>query len=171
MLSAVSRPSERSAAPADNRSRWILLAFLVGTQVAGLIGVPFTSTGSWYDNLDKAPFNPPSAVFGPVWTVLYVLVGVAGWLLWRSEPSVARSRSLLLWGVQLVLNAAWTPIFFGAERPGWGLVDLLVLDAAVVAMILVARAVQPRAAAILLPYAAWIAFATALNGWIVVANT
>src|SRR5688572_7974466 len=104
-------------------------AFIAGTQLAGLIGVPFTTTGSWYDGLEKAPFNPPSAVFGPVWTLLYVLVGLAGWLLWRSGRSRDRTAALVLWGVQLLLNAAWTPIFFGAERPGWGLAEILLLDA------------------------------------------
>jgi tryptophan-rich sensory protein len=162
-------PGTRAGRP---RSGLALAAFIAVAQLAGLIGRPFTDTsaGSWYDRLDKPPFNPPGAVFGAVWTTLYVLMGVAAWLVWRQPPSAHRRRALGLFAVQLVLNAAWAPIFFGAHAPGWALGEIVVLLAAVVATVATFRRVEARAAALLLPYLGWVAFATVLNAAFVALN-
>jgi benzodiazapine receptor len=138
------------------------LCLLVGA-VSG--GITATSVHSWYLTLTAPPGTPPNAVFGPVWTVLYVMIGVAAWLIWRRDGSAdSRRRSaLLLWGWQLLLNALWTPAFFGLRSPALGLVVMAPL---LVLAILTARTFRPisRAAGLLmLPYIAWVSYAAYLN--------
>lgn len=149
-----------------------LAALAVTTQAAGLIGVPFTAraVGGWYDQLDKPFFNPPSAVFAPVWTTLYAAMAGSAWLVSRAEASDRQRRALKLFAGQLALNAAWTPLFFGAKAPTVALVEITALLAAVVATTAASFAVRPSAGGLLVPYAAWVAFATALNAAIVVLN-
>lgn len=166
----------RDGPPAEGRSGWkgaaVLAGFVGLSQAAGMVGIPFTerAVGGWYDQLDKPSFNPPSWVFAPVWTTLYLLMGVAAWLVWRHPESRPRTTALTLFAVQLVLNAAWTPIFFGAEAPGWALVEQLLLDAAVIATAVAFTRIDRRAGALLVPYLAWLGFATLLNASIVSAN-
>ena len=102
-----------------------------------------------------------------MWTVLYVMIGVAGWLVWRRT---GWSRALTAWSVQLLLNLAWTPLFFGAGLYTWALVDIVVLLGAVVWTIVLFRRTSPVAAGLMVPYLAWVGFATALNLAIVVLN-
>lgn len=135
--------------------------------VAVLGGLAASSSSQTYRALDLPPFAPPSWLFGPVWTVLYVMIAVAGWLAWRAD---AGPRALGLWVGQLLLNLAWTPLFFAADRYVLALVDIVVLLLAVLATIVVFRRPSPVAAWLLVPYAAWVAFATALNAAIVVLN-
>ena len=107
-------------------------------------------------------------MFAPVWITLYTLMGVAAWLVWRTGPG--RRRSLTWFAVQLALNAAWTPVFFGLRAIGAGLVVIVLLELAILATI---AAFAPRsrlAAALLVPYAAWVGFATALNAALWIAN-
>ena len=124
-------------------------------------------TAAEYQGLEQPSWAPPSWLFGPVWTVLYVLIAVAGWLVWRRT---GWSAALTVYAVQLVLNAAWTPIFFGFGRYGLALVDIVVLWALIGVTIALFRPVSRAAAAMLLPYWAWVTFATALNAWIWRAN-
>ena len=126
--------------------------------------------GRWYRSLDKPSFQPPPYVFGPVWTVLYGTIAYAGYRVWKAPSSAARTRALALWGTQLVLNAAWTPLFFGARRPKAALADIVALDAAAGAFAVQAAAVDKRATAAFVPYLAWIGFASVLNGSIVAKN-
>jgi tryptophan-rich sensory protein len=149
-----------------------LAAFVLAAELAGVIGLPFTDTGtgSWYDGLDKPSFTPPGWVFGPVWTALYALIGIAAWLVWRRPLSPPRSQALWLWWAQLAVNAAWTPVFFGAESPGWGLAVIAVLLALVIATVGRAWRVDRLAAVLLLPYLGWVGFATVLNTAIVAGN-
>jgi tryptophan-rich sensory protein len=152
---------------------WLaLLGFVAISQAAGLVGMPFTerSPGGWYDRLDKPPFTPPGATFGIVWTVLYTVMGVAAWLVWRHRPSSARTAALGLFAVQLVLNAAWSPIFFGAEAAGWALVEIVALLVAVAATTAAFWRVEGRAGALFVPYLGWVCFATVLNASIVALN-
>lgn len=173
-----SRPSVQPAPETDiaDRSRAVtigaLVAWIAVCQAAGLVGVPFTDNepGGWYDQLDKASFHPDQAVFAPVWTALYTIIGVAAWLVWRHRPSPARTAALIAFGVQLVLNALWTPIFFGLERPTLALVEIGLMVVAVVVTIRAFFAVDRLAAVLLLPYFGWIAFATLLNASIVGLN-
>lgn len=125
---------------------------------------------AWYRLLSKPPAQPPSAVFGPVWTVLYGLIAYSGYRVWRAPKSPQRTRALAAWGTQLALNAAWTPLFFGAQKPKLALVDIGVLDASVLAYSLLARKVDKRATVAVLPYLGWIGFATYLNAGIVAKN-
>lgn len=121
------------------------------------------SPGLWYRALRKPPFQPPSWVFGPVWTLLYGLIATSGYRVWKAEPSKARNRALVLWGAQLALNGAWTPLFFGAKRKRAAFVDLLALLGVVAAYAETARKVDKPAAAIVLPYLGWLGFAGLLN--------
>jgi tryptophan-rich sensory protein len=152
---------------------WLaLVAFVAAAQAAGVIGIPFTDRGtdSWYSQLEVPPFNPPSWVFAPVWTTLYLLIGIAAWATWRRPDSPRRDRALVAWWVQLALNAAWTPLFFGAQRPGWALAEIVVLWlAAALTWRWLARC-STASAWLFAPYMAWISFAVVLNASIVGLN-
>jgi tryptophan-rich sensory protein len=151
-----------------------LLAFVAVALLAGGMGVLLQGdaldSGGWYEGLDKPAFTPPSAVFAPVWTTLYVLIGIAGWLLWRRRDRPGADVALALWAAQLVLNALWTGAFFGAHSPLLGLVDIVALLAVIVLLVARARRVDGRAALLLLPYLAWVGFATLLNATILAMN-
>ena len=120
-------------------------------------------TRKWYDQLDKPSYNPPEAVFPAVWTVLYSLMAISGWRVWRSEDSAARSRALRLWFAQLATNAEWTRLFFGKRRPDRALADVLLLESMIIRYIVTADQVDHGAAMAFIPYAGWVAFATVLN--------
>lgn len=127
-------------------------------------------TKAWYERLKKPSFNPPDAVFPIVWTVLYSLIAVSGWRVWRQGESPERSAALRLWIAQLISNAEWTRLFFGEHLPAWSLADVLSLESAVVRYIAEARKVDKAAAHLFVPYAAWVAFAALLNEEIVRRN-
>jgi benzodiazapine receptor len=121
--------------------------------------------GDWYASLAKPAWTPPTWVFGPAWTILYAMMAVAAWRLWRrlgARPHESR-RALVLFAVQLALNLSWTPVFFGMQRPDLALVVILVLWLAIAATIVAAWKACKTAAALLVPYLAWVTFATALN--------
>jgi tryptophan-rich sensory protein len=145
-----------------------LFAFLIVVLgIGSLIGL-MVRPDPWYGTLDKPPFTPPDWVFAPVWTALYVMIAIAGWRIWMRDDW--RSRAMMLWLMQMALNFAWTPMFFGAHVPGAALIIIVVLLIAIVGFI---RAAWPRdriAAALFVPYAAWVTFACALNAAIVVLN-
>jgi translocator protein len=149
-----------------------LVGFVVLAQAAGLVGLPFTdrAIGGWYDGLDKPSFNPPNWVFGPVWTVLYLLIGVAAWMVWRHAEAPRRGTALTWWGLQLLLNAAWTPLFFGAQALWAAFIELVVLWVAVILTIGEFRRIDRIAAWLMVPYLAWITFAGVLNGSLAVMN-
>jgi tryptophan-rich sensory protein len=146
----------------------VSLALVLGVAVVGgLVTSRSVGPGSWYEGLDRAPWSPPSWLFGPAWTVLYVLMGVAAWLVAREgldETSVRVGLGLYL--VQLALNLGWTILFFGLRAPGWALGEILVLLAAIAATAVAFHRVSPAAAWLLAPYLAWVAFAATLNGWV-----
>jgi tryptophan-rich sensory protein len=150
----------------------LLFSFALVALVS-VAGASFTETGpgSWYEGLDKPPWNPPGWVFAPVWTVLYAMMAVAAWLVAREGTDQPRVRTALgLYGTQLLLNFAWTALFFGAQRPGLALVDILALLVGIVATAISFRPVSRLAALLLVPYAAWAAFAASLNAWIALAS-
>jgi tryptophan-rich sensory protein len=121
--------------------------------------------GGWYASLAKPEWTPPPWVFGPAWTILYAMMAVAAWRLWRrrhARPHESR-RALALFAVQLAMNLAWTPVFFGLQRPDLALVVILLLWVAIAATIMAAWKACKTAAALLMPYLAWVTFATALN--------
>ena len=140
---------------------WGLAAFGAAATAAALIGgLGVAGTPQEYQNLDQPSWAPPSWLFGPVWTVLYVMIAVSGWLVWRRTGWTA---ALTVYAVQLVLNALWTPIFFGFGRYGLALVDIVLMWLLIGATVWLFRPVSRLAAVLLLPYWAWVTFATALN--------
>jgi translocator protein len=139
----------------------LLLALFVALTVGmgSLIGV-LTPPGDWYQSLDKPPFNPPNWIFGPVWTVLYVCIGIAGWRTFLAAP---RSRAMLLWVGQMLLNWAWSPVWFGLKSQ-WGAFAIIVLMLVTILLFMGDRWNRDRIAALLfVPYALWVSFATVLN--------
>ncbi|MGC8723627.1 MAG: TspO/MBR family protein [Acidobacteriota bacterium] len=137
-----------------------LLLFLLLVAGAALFGVRF-QPGSWYAGLVKPAWTPPNALFGPVWSVLYLGIAVAGWLVWRR--SGWRGPALAFWTFQLVLNALWSWLFFGLHRPLWALCDIALLWAAALAFAILSWGVSRPAAVLFIPYLIWVAYAAALN--------
>jgi tryptophan-rich sensory protein len=137
---------------------------LGGPLVVGAIGGAASRRGiaGWYRTLDKPGWNPPDAVFGPVWTTLYLLMGFALMLARRADTS-GRRRIEALFGLQLALNLAWSLVFFGRRSPAAGLVVIFLLWAAIVATIVEFWRVRPLAGALLVPYLGWVTFAAVLN--------
>ncbi len=141
------------------RRRLALAGFIVITFCAPLLSVG-SMPGEWYAALIKPGWNPPAWVFGPAWTLLYTLMAVAAWLVWKR---VGFSRPLAYYFAQLALNAAWTPIFFGAHQLGWALAEIVVLWTLILLTLLSFRRVSPVAGWLFVPYLAWVSFATFLN--------
>ena len=142
--------------------------FIIGVVAAGLAAGFLNMPGEWYASLAKPPFNPPNWLFGPVWTVLYVLIGWAG-----ARSFLRRSEypgTFGLWIAQFVLNICWTPVFFGMRNMVPGLVIILLLLAAVLAFIGRARHHDRLSAALFVPYALWVAFASLLNASLIYLN-
>jgi translocator protein len=153
--------------------KWLVLALLLAAVFAiSAIGASFTApkTPGWYAGLNKPWFNPPSWVFGPVWTILYVLMAVAAWRVWLAPQSAERRAALVLFAVQIALNAIWSPVFFGLESPRIGLAVILALLIALAATVWRYFAVDRAAGWMMVPYLAWVAFAALLNGAISVLN-
>jgi translocator protein len=141
-----------------------LAAFLGVCFTAAALGAAWTSTsvGDWYPSLRKPTWNPPDWVFGPVWSALYAAMAVAAWLVWRGgRPD--RWPALVLFGVQLGLNVAWSALFFGWRSPAMALGDIALLWLAILATAAAFARVAPAAGALLVPYLAWVGFAAALN--------
>lgn len=150
-----------------------LIIAIVVCQFAGVIGSIFTVSAipTWYATLAKPALNPPSWVFGPVWTALYALMGIAAFLVWnKGWGRKDVRRALTVFGIQLVLNALWSIIFFGLHSPGWAFADIIALWLAIVwTMVLFYRISKP-AMWLLVPYILWVSFATYLNYSIYVLN-
>lgn len=169
--------SSRALPSGSSRSGGMNAAVLVGSLV--LVAVVAVSgavinageTDGWYAAADKPPATPPGWVFGPVWTTLYTAMAVAAWLVWRTAGFRGAAVALGLYGVQLALNAAWTPVFFGAEQLVAGLVVIVALDLAVAATAVAFRRHSRVAALLLVPYLAWTLYATYLNAGIAALNT
>ncbi|HVF27526.1 MAG TPA: TspO/MBR family protein [Pyrinomonadaceae bacterium] len=122
------------------------------------------SIDNWYAALAKPSWNPPNRVFGPVWAILYLMMAIAAWLVWRRKGSVAAADvPLALFAVQLVLNALWSYLFFGLHRPDLAFAEIVLLWAAILATLLAFRRVIPLAGWLLLPYLLWVTFGAFLN--------
>jgi translocator protein len=118
----------------------------------------------WYAGLIKPSFNPPNWVFGPVWTVLFVMMAYAAYRIWQTEAETpGRTRALTVFYVQLTLNAAWSAVFFGLQNPAGGVIVILLLLTMIIVTIMQFRRLDGIAALLLVPYAAWVSFATILN--------
>ena len=166
---------ERTLRPASDPASLRALALVGGGVIAAGVGGALWSPvrpaiGRWYRGLDKPPYTPPDPVFGVAWSVLYPLIAASAWRVHRAPPSPERSRAVRLWWAQLVLNAAWTPLFFGRRSVVGGFVDAAALAAAATAYTAAARRVDRPAAALAAPYVAWTIFAAVLAGSILRRN-
>jgi tryptophan-rich sensory protein len=167
-----------TARPSAGRSALALIAFLaISFGVAALGGFStIANVNGWYADAAKAFWTPPDLVFGPVWTVLYTLMSVAAWLVWRERDRRMVRPALTVYVVQLVLNAIWTPLFFGlypmiGVSALWiALVVIVAIDAMVLVTMLRFWPVRRLAAALLIPYWAWVLYASTLNVYIAVKN-
>jgi benzodiazapine receptor len=139
-----------------------LIGFVGACFVAASMGAIFPP-GSWYERLAKPSWRPPNWLFAPVWTILYLTIAVSGWLVWRRAGFAGAAFPLAIFALQLVLNAAWTPIFFGLHRPGAAFVEIAVLWASITATIVLFFPIDAFSAWLLVPYLAWVSFAAALN--------
>lgn len=143
-----------------------LFGFLVASFSAAAVGATATATsvGTWYRALNKPAWNPPAWVFGPVWTLLYLLIAVAAWRVWRKAEAATGRRTLLLFGAQLALNALWSVLFFGLRRPDLAFAEVLVLWTLLVALLVRFWRADRTAGVLWAPYVAWVSFASVLNG-------
>lgn len=151
----------------------VLLSTIALCHMAGVIGAFYTAPNisSWYDLLVQPSFTPPSWLFGPVWLTLYTLMGIALYFIVTSRQSgKSIRRALLFFYAQLVLNAAWSILFFGLQSPLLGFLCIIVLLFLILIMIVHTYRVHKQASALLLPYVVWVAFATVLNGAILFLN-
>ncbi|MFC5337128.1 TspO/MBR family protein [Leucobacter denitrificans] len=181
-MSAQTRAAAGPAPVGVGRQILAGVLFLVAVALIAFLGSLATmpNTEGWYAEATKAPWSPPNSVFGPVWSVLYVLIALAGWLIWRAGyrvggPNAAR-RTLALYVVQLVLNGLWTPVFF-AGYPligdiAWWIALAIILALIISVIWLAVAAVKWSQAAmwIMIPYLLWLMFATSLNLAIIVLN-
>lgn len=135
----------------------VFLVIVIG--VGALIGT-LSAPGAWYQGLTKPPFNPPSWVFGPVWFTLYAMIAVAGWRIWMIDP---HSGTMKIWFGQMVLNWAWSPIWFIGQMLWPAFAVIVCMLALIVAFIVSAKKMDPMAAWLFVPYAAWVSFASVLN--------
>ena len=135
-------------------------------QLSGVLGALFTFSAlqTWYPLLNKPPFTPPAWIFGPAWTILYVLMGISAYLIWMEGTKKTKVReALLLFGLQLLLNFLWSFIFFGLRLPGYAFLEIIALWVSIIAAIISFFGISRKAGFLLLPYLAWVTFAALLN--------
>ena len=144
-----------------------LLFFVLVVMGGGIAIGTLTAPGEWYAAIQKPGFNPPNWLFGPVWTVLYLVIAFVGWRIWKRGKDVLLMR---LWITQLSSNFLWSPVFFGAQEPAIALVLILCLLLTILLFIRAAWSVDRISALLILPYSAWVAFASVLNSAIVYLN-
>ena len=145
----------------DPKMRWIILGlFLLLTVGGGMLIGAATAPGDWYTGLQKPIFNPPNWLFAPVWTLLYILVAVAGWRTWVRGY---RGLPMQLWFLQLAANFMWSPAFFGLQTPGLALLVIVVMGALTFLFMQLTWKPDRTSALLMLPYFAWVSFAGLLN--------
>ncbi|WP_339613469.1 TspO/MBR family protein [uncultured Rubinisphaera sp.] len=148
------------------RTRWIgLVVFIIVCLSAGGLGAIATTPEieGWYKMIAKPSWNPPGWIFGPVWTTLYIMMAIAVWLVWKQAGFKAAKLPLNSFGVQLLLNVAWSWIFFGMHRPGWAFAEIIVLWLAILATTILFFKKSKIAGGLMVPYLAWVSFASVLN--------
>ena len=158
-MSDMSEAGEQHGKP----KQWVVLAVSMALPLlVGALGGIVTDSG-WYAELRRPAFAPPGWLFGPVWTALYLGMGVAAWLVWRRAGFRKARAALALYALQLVFNALWNPIFFGLRAMGWALVDIVVLAVAIVVTLIKFYRIDRSAGLLLVPYLLWVLFASVLN--------
>ncbi|MCC7552480.1 tryptophan-rich sensory protein [Candidatus Micrarchaeota archaeon] len=151
----------------------ILIGFIILCLLAGIIGSIFTTQNipTWYESINKPSFNPPNWVFGPVWTILYVLMGISAYLIYSKGIKKKEVKlALIIFGIQLVLNTLWSILFFGLTSPLFGLICIIFLWLFIVLIMKLFYKLDKKAAYLLIPYILWVSFATILNYYIFILN-
>lgn len=141
------------------------IGFIAVSQLAGIVGSFFVmpAVDGWYMELTKPSFNPPSWVFGPVWTLLYSLMGIAAFLVWKKGSGAARRTALILFGAQLVANSLWSILFFALQSPGFAFLNIMILWVLIVATMVAFYRISKLATLLMAPYILWVSFAAFLN--------
>ncbi|MEI8011618.1 MAG: TspO/MBR family protein [Candidatus Omnitrophota bacterium] len=142
-----------------------LIFFFVLCFGAAAVGSVFTaaSVKSWYSTIRKPAWNPPDKVFAPVWTILYLMMAVAGWMAWERLPGNILCLPMMLFVVQLILNAGWSALFFGLRKPGWAFMELMLLWVSILLTMTSFWNIYWLAGLLFLPYFLWVSFAGVLN--------
>jgi translocator protein len=149
----------------------LFIHLLVPQVVGGIAGfITVNSVTSWYSRLNKPSFNPPNFIFGPVWTLLYILMGISSYLIWAKRHSFYATKSLFVYGIQLILNFSWSIVFFGLKLPLGAFINVLLLWISIISMIILFYKVDKKAAFLQVPYLLWVSFASVLNYFIVLLN-
>jgi len=145
--------------------KWgLLIILIIVCNLIGSLGVIWTSPdSSWYKNISKPNFNPPSWIFGPVWTLLFTLMGISLYLVWNSPSSKIKLIALILFGIQFLFNVVWSYLFFGLNKPLWSFMEILFLAGFIFATIFYFFKVDKLAGYLLIPYFLWVSFASFLN--------
>ncbi len=146
----------------------LIISIAIPLLIGGIAGF-FTSTGvnTWYAVANKPSFNPPNWIFAPVWTALYILMGIAFYMVWKSETNkAAKQTAIILYAIQLTLNFAWSFIFFYARQPGWAFIEIVIMWIMILLAIIWFGKISALAAWLLVPYICWVSFATVLNFYI-----
>jgi tryptophan-rich sensory protein len=154
------------------RQWWVLAGLLAASFAVAFVGGLSSASGvdGWYREAEKPPWTPPNWLFGPVWTFLYTAMAVAAWLVWRRCGWRGARTALLLYAGQLVLNAIWTPLFFGAEQLWLGLAVIVALDFVLAATVIAFFRLHRLAGALMVPYLLWALYATSLNAGVAALN-
>ena len=148
-----------------NNAAKLIISIVIPVAIGASAGF-FTATGvdSWYQTINKPLWNPPNWIFAPVWMTLYVIMGIALFLVWKSDTSEAlKKRAITLFAIQLVVNFFWSFIFFNQQQPGWALVEIIAMWVSILLTIFAFAKVNKTAAWLLVPYISWVSFATILN--------
>ncbi len=150
---------------------WKLIGAIGISEFAGVVGTLFVSSSlsGWYGTIQRPALNPPAWIFGPVWTTLYALMGIAAFLVWKSKNS-HKKLALSLFGLQLAVNSVWSIIFFGLRNPGLAFVDIVLLWLLIIGTMVEFKKFSKAAVYLLIPYLAWVTFASYLNYAIWVLN-
>ncbi|MFH1358569.1 MAG: TspO/MBR family protein [archaeon] len=145
--------------------KWeLLIIFIIVCNLIGALGAIWTSSdGTWYKGIKKPSFNPPSWIFGPVWTLLFTLMGISLYLVWVSPSSKIKLIALILFGIQFLFNVVWSYLFFGINKPLWSFVEILFLLGFIFATMFYFFKIDKNAGYLLIPYFLWVSFASFLN--------
>lgn len=154
--------------------KWIkFIAAIFICQIAGIIGSIFTTSSipTWYAQLNKPWFTPPNWLFGPVWITLYTLMGISLYIIWNKNLEIKKIKiPLILFFVQLTLNALWSLIFFGLESKFYGFIEIIILWVSIALTIFSFSKISKKAALLLIPYIVWVSIATFLNYYVWILN-
>ena len=144
-----------------------IILCLAASGIGGAITA--SSVDTWYQTLEKPPFNPPDWVFAPVWTAIYILMGIAAWLVWRRGSFQVTDKAFSVFALQLSLNLTWSFLFFGLQLIDLALVEIVILLFTIITNTIIFWRLDRLAGLLFVPYAAWVAFATVLNSsiWLI----